>query len=176
MGDKGQKSEKATPRRLDRARREGQFPTARQFVSAAQFLAFTAILSRFGDTWLDQTRENVRFLLRRAFTADLQVSGWVHLTGDLLYRMFLPLAVAGAMLVVVTLAAQMAVTRFGLSTKKLAPDVSRLSPLARLRELPRQNIPALIQALILLPLFGGAVYIICRDRFAEIIALPLERV
>ena len=76
----------------------------------------------------------------------------------------------------VTLAAQMAVTRFGLSTKKLAPDVSRLSPLARLRELPRQNIPALIQALVLLPLFSAAVYVICRDRFAEMVALPLERV
>lgn len=176
MSNNGQKTEKATPRRLDRARREGQFPTARQFVSAAQFLAFTAILSRFGGTWLDQTRENMRFLLRKAFAANLQVSDWVHLTGDLLFRMFLPLTLVGAALVVVTLAAQMAVTRFGLSTKKLAPDVSRLSPLARLRDLPRQNIPALIQALILLPLFSAAVYVICRDRFAEMVALPLERV
>jgi flagellar biosynthetic protein FlhB len=176
MSDQGQKTEKATPRRLDRARREGQFPTARQFVSAAQFLAFTAILSRFGETWLDQTRETMRFLLRKAFAADLQVSGWVHLTGDVLFRMFLPLTVVGAVLVGVTLAAQMAVTRFGLSTKKLAPDVSRLDPLARLRELPRQNFPALLQAVVLLPLFGAAVYVICRDRFAEIVALPLERV
>src|SRR5579863_6413583 len=126
MSDQGQKTEKATPRRLDRARREGQFPTAKQFVSAAQFLAFTAILSHFGDTWLDQTRETVRFLLKKAFAADLHASDWVHLTGDLLFRMFLPLAVVGAARVGVTLAAQMAVTRFGLSTKKLAPDVSRL--------------------------------------------------
>jgi len=73
-------------------------------------------------------------------------------------------------------AAQMAITKFGLSATKLAPDFKRLSPMDRLRELPRQNVPALIQAVILLPLFGTAVYFICRDRFAEYFILPLEGV
>ena len=69
----------------------------------------------------------------------------------------------------------MAVTRFGFSAKKLAPDFKRLSPLARLRELPRQNFPALMQAMVLLPLFGAAVYFICRDRFAEYLRSAARR-
>ena len=176
MSDRSQKTEQATARRIERARREGQFPTAKQFVAAAQFLAFTAIVARWGDTWLGQARQTMRYLIGRAFSSDLGISDLVGLTAGLLYRMFLPLAIVGGALVGVTLAAQMAVSRFGISTKKIAPDFKRLSVFDRLRELPRQNFPALIQALILLPLFASAVYFICRDRFAEYFVLPLEGV
>ena len=176
MNDRGQKTEQATARRIERARREGQFPTAKQFVASAQFLAFTAMVARWGDAWLEQARQSTRFLIERAFSSDIGISDLVRLTGDLLFRMFLPLVLVGGALVGVTLAAQMAVSRFGISTKKLAPDFKRLSVLERLRELPRQNFPALIQAVILLPLFASAVYLICRDRFAEYFVLPLEGV
>ncbi|HKW98400.1 MAG TPA: EscU/YscU/HrcU family type III secretion system export apparatus switch protein [Bryobacteraceae bacterium] len=176
MSDRGQKTEQATPRRVERARREGQFPTAKQFVAAVQFLTFTAIASHWGGAWLAQVRQSTRFLMLRAFGSDLQVSDCMRLAGDLLYRMFLPLIAAGGALVAVTLATQLAVTRFGVSTKKLAPDFARLSPLAKLRELPRQNLPALLQATIMLPVFGAAVYFICRDRFADYFILPLEGV
>jgi flagellar biosynthetic protein FlhB len=176
MSDRGQKTEQATARRLERARREGQFPAAKQFVAAAQFLAFTAILARWGDVWLQDARQTTRFLIGRAFAGDLQIPDFVRMTGDLLFRLFMPLVTAGGALLVITFAAQMVVSRFGLSVKKVAPDFKRLSPLARLRELPRQNFPALIQAMVLLPLFGAAVYVICRDRFPEFFVLPLAGV
>src|SRR5712692_2825241 len=121
MSDKSQQTEKATPRRLDKARREGQFPAARQFVAAAQFLAFTAIVSRWGEAWIEQVRESTRFLLLRAFAPDLQIAECVRITGDLLVRMFLPMVMAGGALVIITLATQMAITRFGLSVEKLTP-------------------------------------------------------
>ena len=40
-----QKTEKPTQRRLNKAREEGNFPTARTFVGALQFVAFVALLS-----------------------------------------------------------------------------------------------------------------------------------
>lgn len=176
MSDQGQKTEQATARRLDRARREGQFPAAKQFVAAIQFLAFTAIVSRWGDAWFNRVRQTTRFVFHRAFAADIQIPDLVRLTIDVLLRMVLPLLLAGAALVAVTLGAQLVVTRFGLSTKKLAPDFSRLNPLARVKELFRQNVPALVQASLLLPLVSAAVYFTCRDRFAEYFILPLEGV
>ena len=39
-----QKTEKPTQRRLNKAREEGNFPTARTFVGALQFLAFVGLL------------------------------------------------------------------------------------------------------------------------------------
>ena len=176
MSDRSQKTEQATARRLERARREGQFPTAKQFVAAVQFLAFTAMVTMWGGAWLDQTRKTTRFLIGRSFARDLETTDVVHIAGDLLYRVGLPVTLAAGALVLVTLAAQLAVTRFGLSVKKLSPDFKRLSPLARLKELPRQNVPALIQALVMLPVFGLAVYAISRDHFAENFVLPLEGV
>lgn len=176
MSDRGQKTEQATPRRLERARKEGQFPTSKQFVPAVQFLAFTAMAAKWGGAWLEQARLTARFLIERAFAPNLQTADFVHITAVLLVRTFMPLVAAGAALVVVTLAAQMLVTRFGFSAKKLAPDIQRLNPLAKLRELPRQNFPALVQAVIMLPLFAACAYFICRDRMQEYLLLPLQGV
>jgi len=176
MSDRGQKTEQATPRRLERARKEGQFPASKQFVPAAQFLTFTAIVAKWGGAWLEQARLTARYLIERAFMPDLQNADFVHITAVLLVRTFLPLVGAGAALVVVTVAAQMIVTRFGISAKKLTPDFQRLNPLSKLRELPRQNFPALVQAVIMLPLFGASVYFICQDRMQEYFLLPLQGV
>src|SRR5258706_80637 len=134
MSDKSQRTEQATARRLERARREGQFPAAKQFVAAAQFLAFVAMIGKWGGTWLENSRQTMRFLLQRAFAPDFQISDLVRLAGDMVLHTFFPLIIAGALLMGVTLAAQLVVTRFGLTVKRLAPDFARLNPMSRLRE------------------------------------------
>ncbi len=48
-GGARQKTEQPTQRRMKKAREEGNFPTARVFVSALQFLAFVALLHRGGN-------------------------------------------------------------------------------------------------------------------------------
>jgi flagellar biosynthetic protein FlhB len=121
-------------------------------------------------------RLTMRYLIGRAFAADFQIADFVHVITSLLMQTFLPLVAAGGALVVITFAAQMIVTRFGLSAKKLAPDFNRLNPLSKLRELPRQNIPALIQAAIMMPVFGACVYLICRNHMSEYFLLPLQGV
>ena len=86
------------------------------------------------------------------------------------------LAPAAGVLLAVTLGVQLAATQFGVSGKKLAPDLQRLNPLARLREMPKQNLPALLRAAVMLPLFGMAVYGIVRDNLAAYMALPFQGV
>jgi flagellar biosynthetic protein FlhB len=80
----------------------------------------------------------------------------------------------GLALTVVTLALRLATTRFGFSWAKLAPDAKRFNPVSKLSELPRNNLPQLAQALLLIPLFLGAVYALARDRLDSFLALPLE--
>jgi type III secretory pathway component EscU len=48
MADNGQRTEQPTAKRLDKARKEGQFRSAPQFVSAMQFITFVAILEAWG--------------------------------------------------------------------------------------------------------------------------------
>ncbi|MGA2136227.1 MAG: EscU/YscU/HrcU family type III secretion system export apparatus switch protein [Bryobacteraceae bacterium] len=171
MADTGQRSEQPTAKRLDKARKEGQFPTARQFVSAVQFLTFVALLDACGAEWFDQMRDLMRRTLLGAFAPRAEA---VEISRHLLAGLLRLLAPAGGVLLAATLGVQLISTQFGVSLKKLAPDPQRLNPLTRLRELPRQNLPALVSALIMLPLFGLAVYGIVRDNLFSYLALPFQ--
>ena len=159
-----------------KAREEGNFPSARIFVGAIQFLAFVAMLRSWGATWITATHETMAQLLHHALAPNLDPAFILNLSVELIERTFMPLAVLGCVLIGVTLAAQFMVTRLGVSLKKLAPDFQRLNPANRLRELPRQNIPALLQAVVMLPVFGAAVYYLVRDDFEAFLSLPLKSV
>ena len=159
-----------------KAREEGNFPSARIFVGAIQFLAFVAMLRSWGGTWITATHETMAQLLHHALAPNLDPAFILNLSVELIERTFMPLAVLGCVLIGVTLAAQFMVTRLGVSLKKLAPDFQRLNPANRLRELPRQNIPALLQAVVMLPVFGAAVYYLVRDDFQAFLSLPLKSV
>jgi flagellar biosynthetic protein FlhB len=145
-------------------------------VGAIQFLAFVAMLRSWGGTWITATHETMAQLLHHALAPNLDPAFILNLSVELIERTFMPLAVLGCVLIGVTLAAQFMVTRLGVSLKKLAPDFQRLNPANRLRELPRQNIPALLQAVVMLPVFGAAVYYLVRDDFEAFLSLPLKSV
>lgn len=173
MAERDQKTEQPTQRRMKKAREEGNFPSARVFVNALQFLAFVAMVGSWGPLWVSAVHRNLELLLNHASTARMDPKFIVYLSLDLARQTLLPLAILGGVLMVVTLAAQFLVTRFGLSLKKLAPDFNRLNPMARLKELPKQNIPSFLQALIMLPVFGAVVYFLVRDNFEALLSLPL---
>jgi len=174
MPDRSSKTEQATPKRLEKAREEGQFPSARELVSALQFMVFLTLLGWGGARWFAGFRSVTRALLARAFAAEIRPEDLTHIARQLFGQVFLPLVLGGLAIAVATLLIRLATTRFGLSLKKLAPDAARLNPLSRLRELPRQNLPALLQAVILLPVFLWAAYLIARDKLGAFLSLPLE--
>jgi len=174
MPDQGEKTEQATQRRIKKAREEGNFPSARVFVGAMQFLGFVAMVHWWGPQWITTINQTIAALLDRALEPRLDGHVLFDLALQLVRTTLLPLAIMGGALLLVTLAAQLLVTRFGLSLHKLTPDFQRLSPLSRLRELPRQNIPALLQAIVMLPVFGASVYFLVRDHFNVLLTLPLR--
>jgi flagellar biosynthetic protein FlhB len=176
MAGNDQKTEKPTPRRVDKARREGQFVVAREFVSAFHFAAAVAICGAWGGQWIGDIRETMRTVLSRAFQTEAGPLTIAALSANILTRSFRPLIEAGGAILLVTLAGQFAVTKLGFSLKKLSPSVQRLNLLNKLRETPRQNVRALVQACIMLPLFTWAVYAIARDNIGSYLSLPLKSV
>src|SRR6266542_955249 len=146
MSDHSQKTEQPTQRRLLKARQDGNFPAARHMVSASQFLLFVALLGSGGAHWFGNLRQSTSEIFGKAFAADVSAAQLAYLFTGYAWKAFLPLLSLGALLVLGTLSMQLAVTRFGVSLKKVWPDLKRLSPLSKLRELPKQNIPAFIQA------------------------------
>jgi flagellar biosynthetic protein FlhB len=176
MPDRSGKTEEPTQRRLEKARKDGQFPQAKEFVAAIQFLVFLGLLGAGGAAWLSGLRQTTRELFAQPFTRDWTAADLTHIAWTVCRRQILPLVAAGIAVTVVTLAFRLTTTRFGLSWKKLAPDPARFNPLSKLRELPRQNLAQVMQAAFVLPLFLGAVYAIAREKLEAILALPLGTV
>ncbi len=172
MADSGQRSEKPTQRRLQRARREGNFPSSREFVSAIQFFGFVALVVTFSGAWLMHTARATRTLLTRAFSTDLTLNALVALTRTVIVPEVAPLLLAGGALVLLVLFTQLATTRLGISYSRLAPDFKRLNFLNRFSTVPAQNLPLFIQALLLLPLIGLVVYYEVTENLGSFLELP----
>jgi flagellar biosynthetic protein FlhB len=171
-----QRTEKPTPRRLQKAREDGQFPSAKDFVGAMQYLGIMLILSAWGASWFRETQHDFRWLLQRSFSTQLDAVSGVALAKDALWRTFLPLGMGAAVLLGITLVAQLASTNLGISFKRLAPSASRFNPLNKLKELPKQNLPAAIQALALMAVMGYVLYLLIRDSLPRLMLLPLSTV
>src|SRR5450759_3137497 len=176
MADKSGKTEQPTQQRLKKAREQAQFPMAKEFVSALQFMVFLALLSAGGAGWFAQFRQTTRSILRLAFAPELQPEDLIHVAWQLFWRNLLPLALAGAGISIATVAFRLATTQFGISFKKLLPDAARFNHLARLQDLPKQNLPSLAQAMLLLPIFLWAVWVVARDKLDTFLVLPLQSV
>jgi flagellar biosynthetic protein FlhB len=70
------------------------------------------------------------------------------------------------------LLAQLVSTGFGLAPARLAPDFSRLNPLAQLRELPGRNRRATVEALVLLPLLMTIAWGVIAANLESFLSLP----
>lgn len=174
MSDRSGKTEEPTQRRLEKARKDGQFAQAKEFIAALQYLLFLGLVAAGGAGWMANLRQTSRTIFVKAFAGELTVTGLSSLSWVVARSLIFPLILYGMAVTVVTLALRLATTRFGLSWKKLAPDGKRFNPVARLGEMPRNNLPQLVQAIVMTPLFLGAVYALARDRLDGFLSLPLE--
>jgi flagellar biosynthesis protein FlhB len=167
------KTEQPTQRRLQKARGEGQFLSAREFVSALQFLVVLSLLGSGGARWFAQFRGTTRYLFALAFGGDISPRLLSWIAWQVFWTHLLPLLLAGAAVALVTVGIRLGTTRFGFSLKKLAPDLNRLNPASKLRELPSQNFSSFVEAIFLLPLFLGAVYVVARGKLEAFLVLPM---
>lgn len=171
MSDQGQRTEKPTKRKLDKSRKEGQFPASRELLAALQFLTFVVLLLVGGSAFFQDVRTNLRGLLATAFHVQLTPQSLGLIYKGILYEVFRPLLWMGACLTTVVLAAQLGSTRLGFSLHNLVPAPKRLNLLEKLKTAPRQNMASLFQAVIFLPLLALAVYKIATANLASYAAL-----
>ena len=146
MAQGDQKSEKPTQRRLLKAREEGNFATARMFVSSIHFLAFVSLLHSWGPDWAAGLKRSFVSVMEHALDPKLDPMDVVYMGFALLRQTLVPVGMMGGLLILLTIAIQLLVTRFGISFSKLTPDFKRLDPINKLKQLPKQNFPALLQA------------------------------
>lgn len=173
MSDRAQKTEKPTPRRIHKAREQGQFAVSREFLASLQFVAFLALLITQAPAAVRALVEILRFFVGEAFRNRLGVAQLqniaIHFAAS--YGAHSAAAVLGILLI--TLLVQLLQTRFGLSAKRLHPDLTRLDPFKKARQMFSQNGPEFAKAVVLLPLFCWIVYRITREEISVYLMLPL---
>jgi len=167
-----QRTEKPTKRRLDKAREEGDFPSSRDFTSSMQFLGFVTLVTLFGGAVLRSIEELMRKLFTLAFTFNFTVTGITTIARQVVAPQLVPLLIGGGILTAITVCAQLATTRLGISMKKLTPDFQRLNPVKRLASLPSQNLFMAAQAVALLVLVGMVVYYEVAENLESFLELP----
>src|SRR4051794_39256445 len=115
MADKSGKTKQPTQQRLKKAREQGQFPAAKEFVGALQFMVFLTLLNKGGASWFGQFRQTTRAILRLAFVPDLRPETLIHLVWQIFWQNILPLAMAAAGVAAATITFRLATTQFGIS-------------------------------------------------------------
>lgn len=175
MSDASQRTEKPTPHKLEKARKEGRFAVSREALSATTFTVSTWLIINYLPSWLNDMQALWRFLLQQAFASDLGWLGAFRLWKLIITLNFFPLLIAGAGVALAGLSIQMAMTGFGFAGSKLAPDFSRLNPISKLKDLPSQNMGQLMQALAMLTIFGAVVWVQMSGWIPALVRLPLEQ-
>ena len=167
-----QKNEKPTKKRLDKSREEGRFPVSRDLVQAAQFLAFTIVVTSWAPEWIDRACRASKQIIRAGFNGELTPQGFESLFGRHLLLQLGTTLLGGVCLTLAAIVVQLASTQLGLAPSKLAPDFTRLNPISRLSSLGPQNLMQAAKALILLPILVFAVWLAIRQNLEGFLALP----
>lgn len=168
-----QRTEQATPRKLQKAREKGNFPSARVLLSAVQLILFVWLLEEYGPQLFTAFSEYIAWLYSFALSGAIGPQTMITLFVGGLTQLIWPGALLAAASIGLMAAVQLAISRFGIATQKLIPELSRLSPGAKLRNLPSQNASSAIQAVVLIPVFSWVIFTIFRDNSAMFVTIPL---
>ncbi len=159
MPDKANRTEQPTPRRLEKARKEGNVAVSREFISGVTLLCFVWML----DTYAGESVQAGKQFLRELFllsSHNLSVTGIHSLALQVVFRYLQGPLLLGFALFAFTLLLQLASTQLAVRWNALTPDFSRLNSFQRIRQLPGQNGRAFLLAVLLLL---GSGYIIWRS-------------
>jgi len=173
MSSSGERTEKASPRRLLKARREGQVATSRDFVSGLQFAVFTMLLVQTGPSTLASLKRTARALMTEAFRTDLGPSALIDLLHQAFAATLIPLVTVSGILVATGLLFQLGSTGFGVSLSKFAPKGANFNPISKLKSAGERGVTSAVQGALLLGVFAVTIYWVILQNAGKLYQLPL---
>lgn len=174
MNPSGEKTEQATPRRLLKARREGQFASSHDFVSGLQFTVFVILVAQSGPLMLTSLKEVTRGVFLQAFRGDLNSATLIGIWHEALSRGLTPLAYSSGILLVTAVLFQLASTGFSFSLARMTPKASNFNVISKLQSLPQKGLMSSLQAVVLLAVFAATIYWIVVTSGERLLAIPIS--
>ena len=170
-----ERTEPATPKRLEEAREKGQVPRSPELTTFAVLLAAGGSLWFFGTAFA----RRLESLMAAGLTLDRDAAFRPDRMGVRLYELSLDALLAFAPLlaavVAVALAAPMLVSGWLVSAEAVAPQFSRLNPANGLKRIfSWHGAVELVKALLKAAVVGGAVAWVVADEIAPIVGLAVE--
>lgn len=158
---------------MQKARSEGDFPAVREFVSAIQFFAFILIAGASCPTWIKTVQAAFQLGLRQSFNQSLTPNDLILIFQRLSGAVLSPLAFLGLAMLAVTIFFQLASANLSFSVARLAPKFDRINPVRKLKDMPGRNFGNFLQALVMIPVIFWITWTLIRDRYADLLHLPL---
>jgi flagellar biosynthesis protein FlhB len=175
VASQDQKTEKPTQQRLQKSRREGRFPSSKDFVSALQFITILIFALKFSSGSAIDFLKLTRELFARAVSLpDLTATELQAMFRTLVVPVLLHAVLIGFAVMAIVGLVQMASTGFGLAAKQLMPDVKRLNPMSRLKQMPKENLHNVFRSVILLLVVSWFLYSTIRAQIYDLSNLALE--
>ncbi len=175
--DGQEKTEQATPKRLEEARKKGQVPRSRELTTMAMLIMAAVTLMATGKSMVEQMSDVMRLGLsvERAKVLDpwavIEIFGAAITQGLLLMTPFLLVMVATA------LAAPVALGGWAFSGQALAFKTEKLNPLKGLKRIfAARGLVELLKALAKFLLIGGVGAILLMHYMPELMGLGRESV
>ena len=138
---------------------------------ALQFAAAVGLLNLYSERVVGGVIETTRGLFQQSFRRELSVGELQSLASAVLRDGMSFVFPLGFALVAIGLLMHLGQTGFALSAKKLTPDLNRLNPLAKLRDLPGENLLQTFKAVVVLPLLGAVLWQIVSSRLDLFVSL-----
>ena len=174
MPSPSDRTEKPTPRKLIKARREGQFASSKDFVSGLQFTVFVLLLAAWGPKVFAGFKDAAGAVLRQAFRSDLGPNTLLEIVRQSFTQSMVPLMTGSAVLVATGVLFQLASTRFSFSLNRLVPKPANFSPISKLKSIPHKGFGSAVQAVALVLVFGAMIYWIVVKNAGLLLVLPLS--
>ncbi len=169
-----EKTEEASPSRIEKAREEGDIPRSRELATCAVlFAAGLSMLSlggQFNKTLKGVLGSGLTFDREMAFSNTLPLTRMTELVSDVLFS-FAPL---GLILMAVAIGSPILVGGWNFSGKLLMPNFNRLNPIKGITNLVSTNaLVELIKAIVKASLVGIVAYLVISSYFPSLINLSL---
>lgn len=168
----GDKTEAATPRHREEARKRGHVPKSTELNAVLGLLAGVLVLKFAGGALFEQTVDIVGSSLRNMSRGDLTVAGVMDFGSDLGVRYLAMMAPMFVAIMVVGVAGNVAQAGLVLTGKPLSPDFSRISPFKGFERLfSKRSVVESVKSIAKMAIVGYFVYQVLQDKYLAIVSM-----
>ncbi len=174
MATSGSNTEKPTPQRVKKAREEGKFVSTRGLTGALVFATAVILVGNALPKWAGQLKLSTISVFQAGIAGELGEAGWIRILRSLAVQTLLPVLWGGAIILALVVAVHLGITQMGFSMNRLTPKLSNLNPMARLSQLPAQNLKSLIEAVLLIAVMAVTIDSLFSEHAASLLRLPFQ--